>query len=449
MEDILKKLKIKNLEAKYLIQLKEIEIISTTILDPENTLYEIYKQIKKERAKNKKQKKKLEEAENMILSIAALRHGSVELRTEGEKQIGRRLTGRGRMMEGGAMTNSLHAKVIAQQPLTLKESREQLLAGNGEFRLERQKYERHHEPLETVQQYDAVVLICSDARDDITLFRDFVDNNILFLQVAGNVYDPKNPVAKAKIDAALRKLKDGGELLIIGHAKCGAVDANAHADHYIGKVSRHVDTLVELVDRRHITSHAHDDYQANTINQAMQLAEHPEVVKKRIHVTPCLFDFTNGEDRLLVNLRDGSESDLVGSLRASGISRLGHAKDNGYNLPAQYAHAIVVSDPLDLGRFSNPRIVFNARLNELFAVSAVGTDISSEAIASVEYALLKVNGVKDAPHIVIVNTDLGTAEQIKQRMLKESAIIRDKTRNGELITVAQYNQQTGAVSIVL
>ncbi|MBS3067980.1 hypothetical protein J4450_04720 [Candidatus Micrarchaeota archaeon] len=444
MEEILKKIKIKKIEPQFLSELElVINYIPGVTLDPEKTLYDLHKQIKKRKYKNKKEEKALQDAEKMILSIGALRHARLEVRPRGDKQrLGKR-----DLMEGGVMTHILPAKIIAQQPLTLKESREQLRLGNEEFRLERQKYERHHEPFEVVQQYDAIVLICSDARDDPTLFRDFVDNNILFLQVAGNVYDPKNPVARAKVDAALRKLKDGAELLVIGHAKCGAVDANAHADHYVGKVSKHVDTLVELVDRRHITSHAHDDYQANTINQAMQLAEHPEVVKKRIHVTPCLFDFTNGEDKLLVNLREGPESDLVASLRASGISRLKYAKDNGYNLPAQYAHAIVVSDPIDLGRFSNPRIVFNARLNELFAVSAVNGEISSDAIASVEYALLKVNGVKDAPHIVIVNTDLGAAEQIKQRMLKESAIIRDKTRNGGLITIARYTQQTGALTL--
>ncbi len=451
-ESLLKKLKIGNLQPEFLDKLEdgleELQgILPPKILDPEKTLYELHKHIKKQKRNSKAQQKALEDAEKMILSIAGLAHaraGQIQPRETREERKERRFRGVDSLIE----VRMLQSKITSQVALTLKESKEQLTEGNMEFRIETERYQHHHEPVKAVQEYDAVVLICSDARDDPSLFRDFVDNDILFIQVAGNLYDPKDAVAKTQLDTALRKLKQGGELIVVGHSKCGAVDANAHAGHYVGKVSGHVDMLVEAVDRRHTTPQAKDDYQANAINQAMRLAEHPIVFKKRLQVVPCLFDFTNGEDKLLTYLKDGTEPPLVTSLRASGISRLKYANDNHYALASQYSHAIVVSDPFDLGRFSNSRMLFNARLNELFAVSAFGKGLSTEAIASIEYALLKVNGVKDAPHIVITHSNPETAEELKQKMLKASKIIRDKTKNGAMITIMQYDPQTHAVSVV-
>jgi len=445
-ELLLKKLKIGNLEPKFLEQLSTIEILlPKNILDPERTLYDLRKQLKKQKHKNKAEQKALDDAEKMILSIAKLAHQRVGqiLPTEERRENRRRFVEVSSLTE----TSLSHAKIVSQKPLTLVESCEQLLRGNKDFKLECERYQSHHETFKAVQQYDAVVLICADARDDSSLFRDFVDNNILFLQVAGNLYDPKDRIAKAQLDSALKKLNQGGLLIVMGHAKCGAVDANAHAQDYVGKISKHVDRLVEAVDRTRSTI-AHDDYEANAINQAARLAKHDEVVRKGIKLVPCLFDFTNGEEKLLRYLKDGAEPELLTSLRASGISRLKYAKDNGYTLESQYAHAIVVSDPLDLERFNDPLIMFNARLNELFAVSAHKTDISSEAIASIEYALLKVNGVKDAPHIVITHTDPAIARKLKESMLRESQIIIDKTQNGELITIMQYDQNMHAVRIV-
>lgn len=341
----------------------------------------------------------------------------------------------------------IQSKIISQKPLAIEESRTYLGQGNAEFGLELGRYEQHNGPLKEIPEYDAIVLTCSDARCDCSLFRDFVDSRLLFLQVAGNVYDSHSAVARAKVNAAIRKLMQGGLLIQMGHAKCGAVDANAHADQYIGKVSRQVDTLIGLVDRRHSTTFAEDDYKANTINQALRLAEHPEIVKKGVRVIPCLFDFTDAEQKLLEYMKEGAEPGLVESLRASGVSRLKYANDNGYMLSAQYAHTIIVSDPIDMGRFSNPRIIFNSRLNEIFAVSAIGTEISDDAIASMEYALLKVNGVKDAPHIVIVHSRPDIAKKLKEIMLGESSIIKEKTKNGQLMTVMQYNQSTGDLKI--
>lgn len=339
--------------------------------------------------------------------------------------------------------NSIKSKVISQKPLAIEESCSYLQAGNDEFMQECRKFGQHNGLLLAVDEYDAVVLTCADARSDCSLFRDFTSSSILFLHVAGNVYNAENAVARAKVEALIRRLKQGGMLIQLGHAKCGAVDASAHAGHYVGKVSRHVDTLVGLVDRKHSTAFAGDDYKANAINQAGRMAEHPEVIKKEVRIVPCLFDFTDAEQKMLEHLKEGAEPGLIAGMRASGVSRLEYAKDNGYDLSTQYAHAIIVSDPVDLGRFSNPRIVFNARLNEVFAVSAIGSDISSDAIASIEYALLKVNGVKDAPHIVIVHSKMETAERLRQGMLEESSVIKEKTRNGQLITIMQYDQKTG------
>lgn len=339
--------------------------------------------------------------------------------------------------------NELETKISSQKLLDLSESDEYLKLGNDEFMLELSKYSSHHQKPDGMNEYDVAVITCADARCDSSLFRDFVDNRILFVQVAGNVIDFNDSQTRIKIESAIAKVKQGGTLINMGHSKCGAVDANSHANHYVGKVSRHVDFLVGLVDRKHSTVMADDDYKANAINQAARLTMHPIVIEKGAHVVPCLFDFTNGEAKAISYLKEGSEPGVLTNLRASGITHLKYANENSYNLQAQYAHAIVVSDPVNLGRFSNARTTFNGRLNELFCVSANDNEISSDGIASIEYALLKVNGVKDAPHVVILHTNIETAKKLKDKMLNASDIIKEKTKNGELISTYLYNKNTG------
>lgn len=341
----------------------------------------------------------------------------------------------------------LQNKIASQIPITTEESLEYLKHGNGEFVLELNEYQSQRGELKTPKEYDAAIITCSDARCDCTLFRDFTNTAVAMMQVAGNVVDLQNKAARAKIDRVLSKVKNGGTVLETGHINCGAVDANTHADHYVGKISRHVDFLVGLVDRRQSTNFAKDDYKANAINQAAKLENHPQVIEKGLHVKQCLFDFTDGEQRVISYLKEGSEPAFIETLRESGIAIMKYASENGYGLITQYAHAIVICDPMDIGRFTNPRILFNGRLNELFCVSAIEESVSSDAIASIEYALLKVNGVKDAPHVVVLHSDRKTAEKLKSTMLATSEIIKSKTKDGSLITVAVYNKETGEIII--
>ncbi len=435
----LKKFKVRDLDSGVLEQIERIDIISKDILDPERTLYELAQDLKKQHAKTREEEDALKEAVRAITAqgeVLQARHAprQTEKRRPFQRQRGVNLMDK---------TNGTHMKIVAQTPLSRAESIAVLQQGNTDFQTEVTKLDRGRIN-ESKQEYDVLMLTCADARCDATLFRDFTNQRVLVLQVAGNVYGSKDKRARAKIDAALRKLKQGGTVVLMGHAKCGAVDAHAHADHYVGKVSRHVDMLVDCVDRQG-HPHTHDDYEANAANQAQKLSEHATVKEKKLSVVPCIFDFTNGEDKALRYLGNGKEPPLLTELRHSAVSRLTYAREHHYTLPAQYAHAIVVSDPTDLGQFTNPRIAFNARLNELFAVSAMDGELSSDAIASIEYALLKVNGVKDAPHIVITHTDPKTAQKLKDQLLKESDIVREKTQNGELITIMEYNKETHGV----
>ena len=85
---------------------------------------------------------------------------------------------------------------------------------------------------------------------------------------------------------------------------------------------------------------------------------------------------------------------------------------------AAYAHTIILSDPLDLGLVNNPRIIFDGNLNEIICVSNFGKKIATVSIAAIEDALLKVHGVKDSPHIMILHTDSDTVKELKNRFLK-------------------------------
>lgn len=439
-ESALKKLKIRDLEPSLLEQLESLGFLSKQILDPERTLYAVYKELEKQKEQGKYDEHVLQEAVDAICAQGELlARRSIVVR---HKEAGRAFP-KGVNLMRPENSSTVQTKIVSQIPLIKRESVAHLLQGNEDFQVEVKKLDKGRID-ETKKEYDIIVLTCADARCDATLFRDFTNQRILFLQVAGNVYDPKDTKSRSKLEAALDLLKPNGTVIVMGHEKCGAVDAHAHKEHYSGKISRHIDMLVNCVDR-HSSNRTHDDYQANAANQAKRLLDNRRVITKKVTVIPCIFDFTKGEDMALRFLGEGKEPNIITDLRHSGISRRAYAREHGYDLSAQYAHAIMVSDPTNLGQFTNPHVLYNARLNEVFAVSALNGELSSDAIASIEYALLKVNGVKDAPHIAITHTDVAEAKKLKDQLLKESDIIREKTRNGELISLMHYDKETHGV----
>lgn len=424
--ELLKNIKIKQLSEVHADRIERIRstLSPNLIIDPENSLADVYKQLKKEAQKAKVAEKRIKEAEGIILSIAGLVHGRVqpEHRTTRHKTKNRQ-----------GLPESIAESITVQQAI-------QLLRDGNRYFVERVK---RLGSMVRPAQYDAVVIACSDARNVFATFDDFAHKNILVVQVAGNIYPKTGDVAMAKIDVALSKLREGGTVFVIGHEGCGAVAAKEHAHDYEG-LSPSVHALLGNVD---ISKHAgaHDNCEANAANQAARLQENPIIKDKKATIVPCIFDFLKRKDLVQIGHNSENEHPLVAAFRVSIDQNMRMAKTAQDNLREQFAHTIVVCDPLDLGRFTDPRTVFDAHMNDLFCVSFAGRQLDASAIASIEYALLKVNEVNANAHIVVLHSDEKVAREIENAMTRASSIIRKRTKNGATVTIARFNQETGDV----
>ena len=328
-----------------------------------------------------------------------------------------------------ASLEDIKSKISRQEVIAIHDSIDALLAGNREVaKVLRQKKAQFSAPGE----YDAVMIACSDARCEITILEDYLTNKLLVLQFAGNVVNED-------MEDAFACVRQKGEIIDCGHINCGACDAKSHEDHYKG-ISPSIDKLLTNVEIAKKSPYAKDIFTANAINQSEKMKHLEAVREKGVVYTPVLFDFVTANEPFKF-LKDGAASTVVSKLKSNSARMLARTKNENKSLATQYAHAIVVSDPIDLGVVTNSRVLFDAGLNELFCVSANGDTISTNTIASIEYALLKISGVKDFGHIVILHSHDAIAKKLKQEVLA-SKIIREKTQNGVTITLMNFNKAT-------
>ena len=432
----LKKIKVGELDKESLTRIEEIysSISAKIVIDPEKTLYQLYVQLKEEEKKQKKEQKQLEEAKDMILSIGFL---YVNKGREGEGQ------GLPRLRVHKDEQHTLHTKVSIQSPIQRNESLQLLEDGSRKHRRKRVEHEIEKGPLEEAKEYDTVLLICADAREKIVDFNVQANNDVLVLRVAGNVHDK----SKARsVETALKRLRKGGQIIVIGHEKGGAVHA-CHDVHekgerspYVG-ISPSVSRLVDTVDI-HKVEGATNDNEANAINQAKRLESNGIVRKNEIKVSAAVFDIETGKMKYLGK---GEKPEIVEQLEKAGEMSVVDAKTKGYDLKKQYSHAIVVvADPEKFGRFNDPSTLFDAGSNELFIVNSDGQKVSKCAIASIEYALANVNGVRDNPHIVVMATNSQIASILLDNLKSESRIIEEAIKTGA-VTFAVYTPTSGIV----
>ena len=427
--------KLKHLPKKHLSKLHALakEYYPDATISNEHTLLNFYQELRTTAKKSKREKQKLKEAEQLVLNIAGVMHGNV---VPASSPKGRERT----------IARAWHK--LAGQPavegtprvLSARQAQQILLEGNEDFKLKLTNYQSHNAPLERPTQYDIVILACSDARNVFSLFSDFRDKNILVVHVAGNSYS-KHPKEHAKIDAALMMLKKGGTLVVAGHEKCGAVDACIK--HYSPE-SKSLVSVIDSVDIRPTVPRITNPYQCNIVNQAARLAKHSTVIVNGIKVVPVSLDFTRGE-HCFQHLGEGKEPELVIDLRASVFSHIEAARLAGKDLSKQEVHTIVVCDPTDLGRFTDPRVIFNAGMNDIFVASFNGSTLDPTAIGSIEYALEHVENVRFSGHVLFLHSDPRVIEKVSAQLLADSKIAAQKTNNGKTITRSHFTELDGSI----
>jgi carbonic anhydrase len=369
----------------------------------------------KDKNVRKRAEKLLKQAEKEVQALAAVRLQHGMERTEiGPERAPLRKT---------SLPPVATELMLTRQRITVEESRAMLLEGNRKFR---EELERRGLKNEDIKSYDAILITCSDARCEVTDMDAFAGKKILSLQVAGNV-------VSSEIKDALDKLSFNGEVIVCGHVDCGACKAKNSAPM----------TTEGLLGKVDINRTGFDIFSANALNQAEKIRGMTEARKKQARVSAMEFNHEPehmGESLTILG-QDKGASGTSERLSSSAGMNLAVAKQDGKDLSTQTAHAIVISDPLDLGRFTNPRTILGAGMNEVFAVSAVKGKLGVEAIGSIQYSLDHVQGLKETPHIVILCSDRDEARHI------ESALQKRLERRGVKITIMSYDRESGEAKV--
>lgn len=366
--------------------------------------------IKNERVR-KRAEKLLQQAEKEVGALAAARLHMGET-TFTERQPARFRT---------QSLPPVQAEMLPGMNMRIEESRIKLLEGNGTFRAALNKMGIKPEE---VKRYDAILITCSDARCEMTELDQYAGKRILALQVAGNVISDD-------VREAIKRLELGGEIIVCGHVDCGACKGKRDDPH----------AKAGLLGRVDIVREGYDIFSANAMNQAQAIMDLPETREKKAKVTALEFDPTKRRgDRIAILGADTMGSRFISTLRFSAGKLVSESLAKGKDLSTQTAHAIAISDPLDLGRFTDARIIFGAGQNEIFGVSAVGGRLGEEALGSIEYALGHVHGLEEDAHIVILNTNTEIAKEIERTIIKRLG--RKAT-----ITVMQYDRESGEARV--
>ncbi len=343
-------------------------------------------------------------------------------------------------------------KVEAKEMLTPAESAYVLLDDN----------KRHATRLaafrgELPEKISTLVLICADARmGGMFEFDDFAKRGIAVVYVAGNVADLLDT---AGIKEVLKRMDQDSSIIIMGHAKCGAVHCAADKSHYalhrnIAKLLRSVDPASEL-DNLKVQAAA---LSANKNFKAL-------AAKQNIHIVTAFVDIAAESPHIeLVSSEKAVAKDreLIRTLDAR--FRTSNKKQD---LSAhQFAHAIIISGPSL--PFDAREIVSAETANKVFCVSAgdFGGNkhkghLSEAEIATVEMASLgllddvSVASVEysventGTRHIVLLHTDLKVIDAWEKELLQKSDIVTQAVLEGRLeITAAIYDSSTGLITMV-
>jgi carbonic anhydrase len=147
---------------------------------------------------------------------------------------------------GPAITGHSHPN--ANSPVSADDALNRLMTGNARFAAEKSSHpnisaERRKDVKQGQAPY-AVVLGCADSRLSPELIFDAGLGDLFVVRVAGNVTDD---IVIGSIEYAVEHL--GSRLIVVlGHEKCGAVDAALSAADTHSHMYGHIQSLVDAID---------------------------------------------------------------------------------------------------------------------------------------------------------------------------------------------------------
>jgi len=189
---------------------------------------------------------------------------------------------------------------------TGRQALDKLMAGNHRFVSGQPEHpnsgeERRSEVAKGQRPY-AIVLTCADSRTSPEIVFDQGLGDLFVVRVAGNILDDH---ALGSIEYGVAHL--GARLiLVMGHSKCGAVDAAVQGGHAPGHIAKVVEAIVPAVKqvRGRPGSLLDNAINANVVRMVSALRKSqpilaPLVTKKSISVVGARYDLDKGQVVLL------------------------------------------------------------------------------------------------------------------------------------------------------
>lgn len=171
-------------------------------------------------------------------------------------------------------------RAVAQTPLGPDEAVRELMAGNGRFVAGKlSSFDHDLEILKagTVEKQEpfAAVLSCADSRVPVELVFDQSIGHLFVARVAGNMVTPEM-IGSLEYGVAVLGVK---AILVLGHAKCGAVSAAMKGQEVPGQISVLYQHMMPAIGNEHDVTAA---VKANARFQAQLLGESSTVVAKAV-----------------------------------------------------------------------------------------------------------------------------------------------------------------------
>jgi len=180
---------------------------------------------------------------------------------------------------GAAVMQSIDAEALA--PVGADEAIRELMAGNARFvagRLTSFALDLKILKAGTVEKQEpfAAVLSCADSRVPVELVFDQSIGHLFVMRVAGNMLTPEI-IASLEYGVAVLGIK---AIMVLGHAKCGAVSAAMKGQEVPGQISVLYQHMMPAIKDIHGDVPA--AVKANALFQAQLLRESSTVIAKAI-----------------------------------------------------------------------------------------------------------------------------------------------------------------------
>jgi carbonic anhydrase len=201
---------------------------------------------------------------------------------------------------GGAALQSVDAE--AQSPTSVDEVIRELTAGNARFvagkltsfdldlKIMREKTVEKQEPF-------AAILSCADSRLPVELIFDQSVGHLFVARVAGNMVTPEI-IGSLEYGVAVLGVK---AILVLGHAKCGAVSAAMKGQEVPGQISvlyQHIMPAIREIEDVESAVKANARFQAQLLRESSTVIA-KAIKEERVKVAAGYYDLGTGQVTVL------------------------------------------------------------------------------------------------------------------------------------------------------